>query len=426
MICVYILIFLMCAFIYNVYLYYRFTNEKPIISLKSIFFTVLSSLLLMILNLTDQSMLMTFGNLLCTAIIINSFYKISFSKTVYYSIVIWVLTIIADIIVSLFVTTKGLNYDIVIDEYLFRCLLLIPVIFIEYLITCIKRFRRYINSFYNKYGYKIDNSIIIKAFIVAFIYIFLILFYLNLYKSTSKAIYYSSFLVIIIIVVLIMVLFKYAIKAYELSILNKGILKENKTIKQIAMQDQEFKHNVINNLMGIKTVSNKKTNKLIDELICSYQTEYKTITNINDLPTGIQSMIYIKAYEENVDDLNLIVDNSIKGELYDMLSPKNYNNLCTSVGILFDNALQAVKDVDEKIISIDFEEDDDSIYITIKNTFSNIIDVDNVGNISYTTKKSGHGIGLNYIHKLKPLKFSTAVFNNIFISKLEIKKSKKI
>jgi two-component system sensor histidine kinase AgrC len=213
---------------------------------------------------------------------------------------------------------------------------------------------------------------------------------------------------------------------YQIEQCNKKIIEENNYIKSIAKKDEEFKHNLINNLLGIKTVSNSKTNKLIDELISDYQKDYKNITNINDLPNGVQSIIYRKAYEDVIEGLNLIVTNNIKNELYDLISPKKYNNLCTAIGILFDNALEAVKNTPEKIIEINFCEDVQKIYFVIKNTFSNVMDLEETGKKNFTTKKTGHGIGLNYLKNLKTLELENKIINDIFIIKLSIKKNKKI
>lgn len=213
-------------------------------------------------------------------------------------------------------------------------------------------------------------------------------------------------------------------KEYQTKVLNKNIVDENKYIKDIAKQDEEFKHNLINNLLSIKTVASKKVNQLIDGLISEYKTDYKNILNINDLPDGILSIIYRKAYEENIDNLNLAVDNKIKKDLIDMLSPKNYNKFCTSIGILFDNALDAVKSCKEKVIEISFLEDDECIYYIQKNSFTNVIDLEQTGTKEYTTKKSGHGIGLNYVKNLKDIETKNEVINNMFITKLKIKKIK--
>ena len=213
-------------------------------------------------------------------------------------------------------------------------------------------------------------------------------------------------------------------KEYQTKVLNKNIVDENKYMKDIARQEKEFKHNLINNLLGIKTVASKKVNQLIDELISEYKTDYKNILNINDLPDGILSIIYRKAYEENIDNLNLAVDNKIKKDLIDMLSPKNYNKFCTSIGILFDNALDAVKSCKEKIIEINFLEDEEYIYYIQKNSFNNVIDLERTGTIEYTTKKSGHGIGLNYVKNLKTIETKNEVINNMFITKIKVKKIK--
>ena len=116
----------------------------------------------------------------------------------------------------------------------------------------------------------------------------------------------------------------------------------------------------------------------------------------------------------------------IEKELCDILSAKKYNHLCTAIGILFDNALQAVKENKEKAIEISFIEDNENVYFILKNSFSNFIDLEELGKNNFTTKFNGHGIGVNYISKLKTLNIKNEIINNMYVSKLIIKKSKKI
>ena len=248
------------------------------------------------------------------------------------------------------------------------------------------------------------------------------MFWLNAYKQIPRLHHIYIVIGIIIFVFSFVVALYLIYEEYQTRILNKNIVNENKYMKDIARQEKEFKHNLINNLLGIKTVASKKVNQLIDELISEYRTDYKNILNINDLPDGVLSIIYRKAYEENIDNLNLAVDNKIKKDLIDMLSPKNYNKFCTSIGILFDNALDAVKSCKEKIIEINFLEDEEYIYYIQKNSFNNIIDLERTGTKEYTTKKSGHGIGLNYVKNLKNIETKNIVINNMFITKVKVKK----
>ena len=80
--------------------------------------------------------------------------------------------------------------------------------------------------------------------------------------------------------------------------------------------------------------------------------------------------------------------------------------------------------VKKKLLKLIFLEDEEYIYYIQKNSFNNVIDLERTGTKEYTTKKSGHGIGLNYVKKLKNIETKNEVINNMFITKLKVKKIK--
>ena len=419
---------LLANLIIGIVCYKTITKDTIFISKYKILLLIVFSLMSCVTRIiTNNGFIMLVTNMFLIHNLIKCFFENSTYKSFYYTIVIIIVNLFTDALVSLFISNQYFfDLSLFQKNYYLRSLMLIPVLLLNVVICSIGRFKKAINSFYDKFFSKARLNKFRIILLLVCVIVISVLFGINSYNEVNRinhtliVIGISAFILLLIFTIYVMY------KEYQIEQINERIIDENNYIKKIAMQDQEFKHNVINNLLGIKTVSNKKTNALIDELINSYQTEYKTITNINDLPSGVQSIIYKKAYEENIDDLKLVVDNSIKNELYDLLNAKQYNNLCTAIGILFDNALQAVKETNEKIIFIEFTEDDKNVNIIFKNSFSNIIDLDITGKKNHTTKKEGHGIGLKYLHKLKTLNFNTEIFNNMFVSKISVKKVKKI
>lgn len=424
------LIFLYLMFILNsltnLYSYKILNEEKVIINLKNMFYFFFFPVLLIFVNLINVIILKILANIFFTLIIIANFYKCNLKKALYYTLILSVFSLISDMIVSLLIVNNKylINFSSFRSKYYFRCLLTIPVCIITILISYIKLTKKFFNEFYNKIFKSKTNSDIIILYLIFIAILISIFSCLNAYNHVNRFGHFILFLGVIGLLLLSCVTLYLIYKEHQISILNKNIVEENKYMKDIARQEKEFKHNLINNLLGIKTVASKKVNQLIDELISEYKTDYKNILNINDLPDGILSIIYRKAYEENIDNLNLAVDNRIKKDLIDMLSPKNYNKFCTSIGILFDNALDAVKSCKEKIIEINFLEDEEYIYYIQKNSFNNVIDLERTGTIEYTTKKSGHGIGLNYVKNLKNIETKNIVINNMFITKIKVKKIK--
>ena len=417
--------FLLCNFITYLASYKFLTKDKIKVNFLNIVLLILLTFVALLIRYNSNILLILFSNIVIIFLLLKYFYKLPLVKSVYYSLICVIISLFCDAFLSLILNSNYLkNYEIFQRNFYIRNLLNIPLCLLILLICSLSYVQKISSTFYSKYIDKIETNKNALNLISILIILILISFYLNVYNGVGKighSIYIFSILSFTLIFIVVLYLLY---KEYQTKILTKKIINENKYMKDIARQEKEFKHNLINNLLGIKTVATKKVNQLIDELISEYKTDYKNILNINDLPDGVLSIIYRKAYEENIDNLNLAVDNKIKKDLIDMLSPKNYNKFCTSIGILFDNALDAVKSCKEKIIEINFLEDEEYIYYIQKNSFNNIIDLERTGTKEYTTKKSGHGIGLNYVKNLKNIETKNEVINNMFITKLKVKKIK--
>lgn len=402
------------------------TKERINLNLFKLILLLFLTFISLFIRYFNNGMLTLLSNILFIYITLKCFYKIPIIKTIFYDMILTIICLFSDVIVSFLICTNNLlNVEKFQQNYLFRIILNIPACFFILSISMLPFINRNVNKIYEKFICKMKLKKTSILFFLAVFSVLIIAFCLNYYNEVNKIGHSIIILGIMSFTFLFLFTLYLMYQEYQIEQVNKKIIEENNYIKNIAKQDEEFKHNLINNLLGIKTIANKKTNKLIEELINDYQQDYKNITNINDLPNGVQSIIYRKAYEENIEDLNLVVDNSIEKELYDILNPKKYNHLCTSVGILFDNALQAVKNDSNKIIEINFLEDNENIYVILKNSFSNFIDLEEVGKRNFTTKTKGHGIGVNYVSRLKTLEMKNEIINNMFVSKLIIKKAKK-
>lgn len=207
-----------------------------------------------------------------------------------------------------------------------------------------------------------------------------------------------------------------------LKTINKNLLESNEAFMNIAEDYATLKHNMINQLLAIRSVANRKAQLLIDEKIEEYEQKYRTTKGVYKIPKGLQGIIYQKIYQITEKDLTVNVVNNLKKDPFQTMSPRKYNNLCECVGILLDNAIEATLEAENKMIHIEFEEDNRFIKISIVNTFHGILDIEAFGTRNYTSKKSGHGIGVNYILKSKLYRVNYQIINNLCYAELRIKK----
>ena len=75
-----------------------------------------------------------------------------------------------------------------------------------------------------------------------------------------------------------------------------------------------------------------------------------------------------------------------------------------------------------QIRDLEFTEDDNKLMLKIINSFSGMIDIDELGKKNYTSKKTGNGLGLFSILKYKPIKLNSSIKDNKFICVIRVNK----
>ena len=74
--------------------------------------------------------------------------------------------------------------------------------------------------------------------------------------------------------------------------------------------------------------------------------------------------------------------------------------ICKILGVFLDNAIEAVKGLKKKEISIEMYTIEDSLCIDITNNFKGNLELDKITNMKYTTKGDGHGYGLTLVDNI--------------------------
>lgn len=168
-----------------------------------------------------------------------------------------------------------------------------------------------------------------------------------------------------------------------------------------------FKHDFDNIMQGIGGyITNKDLeglNKMYKDIIC----ECKDIENIKSFNKevvnnpAVYNLINNKYLEAKKLDVKLELEIYID---LNTLRIKTYE-LCRILGILIDNAIEASKECEEKIVSIKFIKDNynNRNLIIIENTCKNyLIDINKIKQKGFTTKKNKlfHGIGLWKVNQI--------------------------
>lgn len=415
--CIIIFVSYMILQIFIIKVFRNFITKAPTIKeYRLIPLILVSSLLNTFLYHLKIPIISSIVNYLYFFLILKISFKINLKDTILYSIYIWIITIILDMTVMLLIQNIEKSIFIKYEDYI-KIVSTIILISIMWILSKIAWFRRVSQKFLNSIKV-LDYSSIKFIFLIIIYLCFDIVCVYNLEQNN-----YIFLLLIIaittLIVVVIIIVQQYSI--YTLKITKEYLSKNNQSFVSSINEFRIFKHNLTNKLLGVKSVSNKKSKILIDEIIKEYNSQY-IYSNITEIPNGINGLIFEKIHIQNKKDLNIKINNNIKQDLLKTVGARGYNLLSEAIGVCLDNAIEASIKSREKLIYLEFKEDDSNVLIKIINTYTGIIDIDKLGNINYSTKGGGHGIGIYSLIGKRKLKIYTYLKDKLFITEIKVKK----
>ena len=203
----------------------------------------------------------------------------------------------------------------------------------------------------------------------------------------------------------------------------------NKSLKSMQDELHGFRHDFSNILC---TIGGYVQVKDMDGLTKYYSQIQKDINKVNNLgalnPDTINhpavfaliSSKYNRALEHNIEmNINIFLDlNKLNMKIYEFTR---------ILGILLDNAIEAAKECNEKVINIEIIKDTsrNRQLLIIENTYSNKdIDTDKIFEKKYSTKEGNSGLGLWEVRKILSkntnLNLFTTKNKNFFKQQLEM------
>lgn len=345
----------------------------------------------------------------------------SLKKILVNTFIIGLFGILFDLISMLLVLSFCMIFNVDLDSYynLFSIFMSILVFFAFIFIGKYNRIRKVLNKivdFFSNIEY-FDYALIIFCFSIC---ILAVSIFSNLEKvKTDILLFIIAFLIVIVFIVLV----KLKISSFE----NKkflNTLKENNDFYiKIDDENRIFKHNLMAKLSSIKSVSNKKAISLIDDYVFKTNKNLSYSKKMKSVPYGLNGIIYQKTYPY-LENINFKLNNKIGFDIFNVLRPRRYNVLIEKLVLCLDNAIEASLNSKSKLVIINLYDDDNSIYIEIKNSFANTIDVDNLGNLNYSTKGKKRGLGLFSMLRDSEALAGVKVVNNYFISTISTRKQK--
>jgi len=249
-----------------------------------------------------------------------------------------------------------------------------------------------------KYTEAIRHSHLLALFFVPFCCI--AIGTLTIQKANSRTVVISALL--LIINVMVFYLYDNIVKSYtdmhEKSILdqqNKAYINQLKLVYDSQKTIQFYRHDMRNHLYKMRDMVEHEQFAKLKEYI-GQTSKYMKLDKkiIESGNTDIDCLLNYKL--RNVDEMNIELDTKVvlPHELF-----INVFDINIILGNLLDNALEALKQCSERRLIVHLTYSKGVMFITIKNTFVNNINMDSSGKIPSTTKKdmNKHGLGLQSV-----------------------------
>ncbi len=202
--------------------------------------------------------------------------------------------------------------------------------------------------------------------------------------------------------------------------------------ENVLNQTSENRHEMLNDLLILRSISDKNSSEFtrtLDGIIRQYDTKkFKKYTSLAKLPTGVKGMIYYKIAFINENEINFdTVVNGVDYAKFEAMDKELYYKVCKILGILMDNAIDACVDSDKKKLVVSVYTENEDLCVEIDNSYSGIVDTDEIKKKGYTTKGKNHGYGLTILNRIvdetKELEFEQSINDKdkLFTSILKIK-----
>ena len=412
------------GFYVTLYSYNYFTESNLIINNKNIFIILIYSLIMISNNFYNVSFLKIPSSIIIIILFFLTLEKKINSKIVLSSIFISLLSIIIEFAISIMLALVVKDLKIMNRLLPVKDLFSLIFFWTYYFIT--KNFVfKYV---YNKTLELLNKKKVIYILIMFFFFLTGALYSMYVVNYLNIQVYIFGLIIILIYVVIICCYLK-EVHNNDLLKLKNVCLIERQQLYNSALEDYRIlRHNLLNDFVFISSVCDEKVQKVIKEKVKKYDGKTKYITDISNIPEGLQGLIYFKSNIARKKNILFYTDNELchKQQNFEIFSKKIYIDLFEIICITLDNAIEAADLSDNKVIYFNITSKNNKVYFVILNTFNNQIDLNNISNKNYSTKGPNRGLGLNYTKFLnKEIKIKTSIINNLFKTEISIMKKTK-
>ena len=401
-------------------------NEIKLRSVRSVFIIIIFSLLITINTNLNNSYSRAFISYVFIMINYYLIYNENFNVVFIKGTICYFLTLLFEILFSIALVPTGI---ISLESFDKNIILKICFSFLTVLLPFILLSIKKLKIFLNKLIKALDRPIITTIVMTSSLIFASTLAYKFVAEFSSK-VYIDNIILIIFFISLL------ALIIHNRFVINNEVRKTEELLELITKYEKKndeyraYKHELLNNLLALKSIKNKNTKEFdssLDELISLYNTKSSGIKNIYKLPSGLKCIVYYKLNDIDEDKYNVNVNISKQVSInLEKVDHKEYMSLCKIMGIVLDNAIEAMKNSEGKTLNIDVYKEKDNVIIEVDNTFDkSTTDITKIYNKNYSTKGKNRGLGLYLANLLlknsKYLHMEQRIINEYFNTKIYVK-----
>lgn len=369
---------------------------------RKIIFTIVYGIVGNILTFFTPASYKLFFNLIAWPLLIFFILKASPLKSIFSVVITLSFTLILEsIFANIFLALFDVSSQDVVEIPLYRVIIAISIYSFMFFITKVIS--------YFKININIIDNLSIRNKILLGISIFLIIVVLCL--QFSLLIFYSDsmpFIVSIINIIILIIYFTISVCSIvnisKLEVTKQNLESANLTNHSLTIlhdQVRSFKHdfdNIVNTIGGYVVNEDmdglkKYYNQLLEE--CNKTNNlYALSPNVINHP-AIYHILATKYYDAN--QLDIHINLNVFLDLNEIEARMKIYDFTRILGILLDNAIDAAKECDKKIINVTFRKEisNNMIVVIIQNTYKNKdVDTERIYQKGVSSKENHSGLGL--------------------------------
>lgn len=398
----------LCGILYTIlycYLFSKLVNKENFaLNKKNILSAIIFSIIYCLILKINSGVMQPYLTHIFMFIILMILYKKSVVKTLIGELSIFIILFIIELIygyVFLLLFGKSAASEMTNwTVYLFsNCLIFL-------LSICFSKIDNVKKIIINVLSWYKDNEFrSLSLFVTMAMTIGIFALYNTFINSSSLSTLLFSNLFCLSVFIFVVVFFKEKSSNNKIAIEYDQLLSYVKVYENEIEEKSKNQHEYKNQLIVIKNLISPRNKKAIGyinkQLNAEAESEDRSwLAKLKYVPQGgLKGLIYYKIQEMLKNSITIFVD--ISPQLQEVNNNENINkyleDISKVIGVYLDNAIQAVNELPEKYIILEFYLEDNYIVFSLSNNYRNKINFDEVDIEGYTTKGYGHGYGLSLV-----------------------------